>query len=96
MELIHEPVKTVPGDHTYCLPNTSTPCYACQDKADLVKALVSKISKLTLKNKELKHISIVKTSTITWRTIKTDAKMKWDKDNSSLYKNIQIYKTFFI
>ena len=96
MELIHEPVKTVPGDQTYCLPNTSTPCYACQGKSNLVKALVSKINKLTLKNKELKHISIVKTSTITWRTIKTDAKMKWDKDNSSLYKNIQIYKTFFI
>ena len=40
MEVIHEPVKIIPGDHTYCLPNNSTSCYACQDKSNLVKALV--------------------------------------------------------
>ena len=39
IEVIHEPMKVVPGDHTYCLPNNSTPCYACQNKSNLVKAL---------------------------------------------------------
>ena len=47
MEVIHEPMKIIPGDHTYCLPNNSTPCYACQGKSNLVKALVSKINKST-------------------------------------------------
>ena len=56
--------------------NNST-CYACQDKSILVKALVSKINKLTLGNKHLKHRSIIKTSTFTWRKIKTDVKMKF-------------------
>ena len=77
MEVIHEPVKIIPGDHTYCLTNNSTPYYASQDKSNLVKALVSKINKLTLENKQLKHRSIMKTSTFTWRKIKTDAKMKF-------------------
>ena len=40
LEVIHEPMKIIPGDHTYCLPNNSTPCYACQDKSNLVKALL--------------------------------------------------------
>ena len=70
MEVIHKPMKIIPGDHTYCLPNNSPPSYACQDKSNLVKALVSKISKLTLENKQLKHRSIMKTSTFTWRKIK--------------------------
>ena len=39
MEIIYEPMKIIPGDHTYCLPNNSTPYYACQDKSNLVKAL---------------------------------------------------------
>ena len=26
MEVIHEPMKTIPGGHTYCLPTSSTPC----------------------------------------------------------------------
>ena len=42
-----------------------------------MKALVSKINKLTLGNKELKYRSIMKTSTFTLRKIKTDAKMKF-------------------
>ena len=29
-------------DHTYCLPNNSTLCYACQDKSNLVKAFFFK------------------------------------------------------
>ena len=77
MEVIHEPMKIIPGDHTYCLPNNSTHCYACQDKSNLVKALISKINKLNLENKQLKYRSIMKTSTFTWRKIKTDAKMKF-------------------
>ena len=53
MKVIHEPMKIIPGDHTYCLPNNYTPCYyACQDKSNLAKALVSKINELTLKNKQ--------------------------------------------
>ena len=40
MEVIYEPMKIILGDHTYCLPNNSPPCYACQDKSNLVKALV--------------------------------------------------------
>ena len=39
MEIIHEPIKAILGDHTFCLPNNSTPCYSCQDKSNLVKAL---------------------------------------------------------
>ena len=77
MEFIHEPMKIIPGDHTYCLPNNYTPCCACQEKSNLVKALTSKISKLTLENKQLKYRSIMKTSTFTWRKIKTGAKMKF-------------------
>ena len=48
MEVIHEPMKIIHGYHTYWLPNSSTPCYACQDKFNLLKALVSKKNKLTL------------------------------------------------
>ena len=61
-EVIHESMKIVPGDHTYCLPS---------------KNIVSKINKLTMENKESKYRSIVKTSTFTRRKIKTDAKMKF-------------------
>ena len=43
-DVIHEPMIIIPGEHTYCLPNNATPCYAYQDKSNLVKALVSKIS----------------------------------------------------
>ena len=46
VEVIHERMKTIPGNNS----NTSTPCYACQDKPNFVKALVSKINKLTLEN----------------------------------------------
>ena len=60
MEVIHEPMKIILGDHTYCLPNNSTPCYACQEKSNLEKALVSKINKLNLENKQLKYKSIEK------------------------------------
>ena len=77
MKIIHEPMEIIPGDHTYCLSNNSTPCYACQVKSNLVKALVSKIDKLTLQNKQFKHRSIIKTSTFTWRQIKSDAKMRF-------------------
>ena len=76
MEVIHEPVKIVPRDHSYCLPNNSSPCYDCQDKCNLVKAL-EKLNKLTLENKQLKHKSIMETSTFTWRKIKTNAKIKY-------------------
>ena len=88
MEFVNEPMKIILGDHTYCLLNNSTPSYVCQDKSNLVKTLISKISKLTLQNKQLKHKSIMKTSTFTWRKIKTDANMK--------FYNIQTYTTFFI
>ena len=55
MKEINEPKEVIPGDHTYCLPNNHTLCYACQDKSNLVKALASKINKLNLKNRQLKH-----------------------------------------
>ena len=77
MEVIHEPMKNIPGDHTYCLSNSSTPCYVFQDKSNLVKAILSKTNELTLKNKQLKHRSIMKISTFSWRKIKTDAKMRF-------------------
>ena len=67
MEVIHEPLKIIPGDHTYCLANNFTPCYACQDKSNLMKALVSKVNKLNLENKQLKHRSVMKTATFTWK-----------------------------
>ena len=28
IEVIHEPIKIIPGHHTCCLSNNSTPCYA--------------------------------------------------------------------
>ena len=77
MEVIYEPIKIIPGDNTYCLSNNSTPCYACQDKSNFVKALVSKTNKLNLENKQLQYRSIIKTSAFTWRITKTDAKMKF-------------------
>ena len=40
MEVIRELIKIIPGVHTYYLPNNYTPCYACQDKSNLKKALV--------------------------------------------------------
>ena len=44
MEVIHERMKTIPGNNS----NASTPCYACQDKPNFVKALVSKTNKLIM------------------------------------------------
>ena len=35
----HESIKSISGDHTYCLSNNSTPCYACRDKPNHVKVL---------------------------------------------------------
>ena len=92
MEVIHEPMKIILGDHTYCLPNNSTPCYACQDKSNLVKALVSKINKLTSENKHLKYISIMKTSTFTWRKIETDAKIKFYTGINTIVLFKKIYR----
>ena len=46
IEVNHEPMKTIPGNNSI----NSTPSYACQDKPNFVKALVSKINKLTLEN----------------------------------------------
>ena len=57
-------MKFIPGDHIYCLPNNCTPCYACYGKFNFMKILPLKINKLTLENKQLKHRSIVKTSTL--------------------------------
>ena len=64
MAIIHEPIKIISGDHTHCLPNNSTPFYACRDKYPLVKALASKINKFTFENRslifeEIKHIKNV-------------------------------------
>ena len=42
MEIIHEPIKNIPGDYAYCLPNSSASSYACQDKSNLMKALFQK------------------------------------------------------
>ena len=36
MEVIHELMKIISGDHAYCLPNNSTPCYAYLDKSNLI------------------------------------------------------------
>ena len=69
----HEPIKPTLGGHAYCMPNSSTPCCVCQDKSNLVEAIFSKINKLFLENKQLKLRSIMKTSTSTWRKIKSDA-----------------------
>ena len=40
MEIIHEPMKIIPGDQTYCLPYNYTPWYTCQNKSNLVRILV--------------------------------------------------------
>ena len=42
MEVIHKPMKNIPGDYAYCLPNSSVSSYACQDKSNLMKALFQK------------------------------------------------------
>ena len=77
IEVIHEPMKLIPGHYTYCLHNKCTTCCTYQDKSNHVKVLVSKINKLTLEDKQLKHRSLMNTSTFTCRKIKTDAKMKF-------------------
>ena len=65
MEVIYETIKIILGDHTYYLQNNSTPCYVCQDKSNLLKVLFSKVNKLTLESKQLKHGSMIETSTFT-------------------------------
>ena len=67
MEIIHEPMKIIPEDYIYCSSNNYTPCYACQDKSNLVRALVLNINKITLENKQLKRRAIMKTFTFTWK-----------------------------
>ena len=57
-KVIYEPVKIIPGYYTYWLSNNSIPSCVCQDKSNIAKAIVAKINRLTLKNKQLKHISI--------------------------------------
>ena len=64
IEVIYETIKIILGDHTYYLQNNST-CYFCQDKSNLLKLLFSKVNKLTLENNQLKHGSMMKTSTFT-------------------------------
>ena len=59
MEGIHEPMKIIPGDHTYCLTNNSSPCYACPDKSNIVKTLVSKINKLPNFGKQTVETQII-------------------------------------
>ena len=63
IEVIYETIKIILGDHTYYLQNNSSPCYVCQDKSNLLKVLFSKLNKLTLENKQLKHGSVIETST---------------------------------
>ena len=41
MEINYRAMNFILGDHKCCLLNDSTSCYACQDKYNLVKALVS-------------------------------------------------------
>ena len=55
MEVIHEPMKIVPGDHKYCFSNNSTPCYAFQDKSNLVESTCFKNEQINFGKKQLKH-----------------------------------------
>ena len=48
MEVIHKPMKIIPGDHTYVLPSNST-AICLQYKSNLGKALALKIYELNLK-----------------------------------------------
>ena len=92
MEIIHELMKIIPGDHTYCLPNNSTPCYLFQGKSNFVKVHVLKINTLTLENKQSKHGSIMQTSTFIWRKIKTDAEMKFYTGISTIVLFNEIFR----
>ena len=92
MEIIHEQMKIIPGDHTYCLPNNSTPCYLCQGKSNFVKVHVLKINTLTLENKQSKHRSIMQTSTFIWRKIKTDAEMKFYAEINTIVLFNEIFR----
>ena len=42
MEFIHEPMKIIPGYHTHCLVNSSTPSYVFHDNSNFVKHLFQK------------------------------------------------------
>ena len=42
MEVIHEPMKIIPGDHTCCLPNNSPTSYDCKTNLALRKHLFQK------------------------------------------------------
>ena len=92
MEELNEPMEIIPGDHTYCLPNNSTPCYLCQGKSNFVKVHVLKINTLTLENKQSKHRSIMQTSTFIWRKIKTDAEMKFYTEINTIVLFNEIFR----
>ena len=59
-----------------------------------MEALLSKINKLTLENKQLKHRSIITTLIFTWRKIKTDAKLKFYTEINAIVNNFLIKYSF--
>ena len=86
----YEPMEIIPRDHTYYLPNNSTPCYACQDKSNLVTAPVSKINKWTLENNTVEISINNENLKFTRRKVKTDATMKFYTE----IKNIVLIQSF--
>lgn len=71
---------TPPFEHSYFKTPTSISCSGCTGKQELINSLVSKVNSLTLRNQTLsreKMFNSVKSSTFTWRKIKSDEKMNF-------------------
>lgn len=65
--------------------------HACQDKFNLLKALVLKINKLTLENIPLKQRSITKTLTFSWSK-KTEVNMRFYTGMNTIVLFSKIFK----
>ena len=72
MDVIHEPIKLYLETTHTAYQIILLLVMLVRTIVNLVKFLVSKINKLTLESKQLKHRSVVKTSTFALRNIKTD------------------------
>ena len=76
------------NDHDYSVSEKQTSCSTCEDKGNLITVLVSKINKLTLENNKLRRYARIKSfsrsSSFTWKHIKTNAKMNFYTGISSI------------
>ena len=82
------------SEHSYVKTPSTKDCDICTDKSELINSLVSKVNSLTLQVKKLKHGKQfgMRSSSFTWRSIKTDAKMNFYTGITSII----IFNTIFM